>query len=498
MTGNGRPVRPGTSRVALALLAALPAGLAWLAYDADRGTRNGRESDLHRRWVVCQYVRQGINPYPLALAALGRAYGPLGGGREKPRVYAAPRLAADDPAAEGSARRLLAAQGTPEAVYPPSADLLLSLTLGALPDDRVHLAGVLANLALLAVLAALLCRLPAGGVSPSPLGFAAAAALVLAWSPTHSAVQAGQFSTLVTVCLLMAFRSLDRNELAAGAWLAVALIKPSMALPFLILPLVRGRWRALAVATGLHLAATCVQAVRFGCAPWDLLRQWAGVAAYFTQGQFTLQEVVSALRLADTPAGLALVAGFLGFALAWCVANRTAGDAPLIDLLCVVSVLWTYHGPYDFVILLIPLARRVLPPATPGAAPVAAWAAAAFVCVSLATSSLVYGNEVHAAARVVRHAARLVLALGFVTVAAEAWRAARVSGYPPAAGGKVSSSCNVRSAPSAPPFAGDGSGRQTDTVSAGSNRVERSDAGEAGATSGTSAGTPASIGWNRQ
>src|SRR5262249_11460208 len=161
-------------------------------------------------------------------------------------------------------------------------------------------------------------------------------------------------------CLLLAFRSLDRNEMAAGAWLAVALIKPSVALPFLILPLVRGRWQALAVAAGLHLAAACVQAVRFRFAPLGLLRQWARVAAYCTQGQFTLQEVMSALRWADTPSGLALVAAFLGFALAWCVANRAAGDAPLVDLLCVVSVLWTYHGPYDFVILLVPLARRLV------------------------------------------------------------------------------------------------------------------------------------------
>jgi hypothetical protein len=482
----------------LSLLVALSAGLAWLAYDAGRGTRNGRESDLHRRWVVCQYVRQGINPYPLALAALRRAYGPLGGGREKPRVYAVPRLAADDPAAAPAASLLLAAHGAPEAVYPPSADLLLSLTLGALPQDRVHVAGVLANLALLAVLAVLLCRLPAGGASPTALGFAAAAALVLAWSPTQSAVQAGQFSILVTVSLLLAFRSLDRNEMAAGAWVAVALIKPSMALPFLILPCVRGRWRALAVAAGLHLAATCVQAVRFGCAPWDLLRQWAGVAAYFTQGQFTLQEVLSALRWADTPAGLALVAAFLGFALAWCVANSASGDAPLIDLLCAVSVLWTYHGPYDFVVLLIPLARRLLLAATPGSGRAAAWTAGAFVCVSLATSPLAYGDEVHAAARIVRHAARLVLALGLASLAAGVWRAARTAAYPPADGEKFPSSWNRRSARSASPFGGDGSGRRIGTAESGSNWVERSGAGESGVPSGTSAGTPARIGWNRQ
>jgi hypothetical protein len=430
MMDHGRLHRPAVRRTAggLFLVAALSVGLGWLAYDVCLGMRNGRDSDLHRRWVVGQYVREGVNPYPLALAALQNTYGPLGGGRAKPRVYAVPRLAPDDPAAGEAARPLLRAHRTPEAVYPPSADLLLAVTPGMLPEGGVHLAGMIVNLVLLIACTMLLCRLPSGAAAYSPLGIAAAAVLVLAWSPTQSAVVAGQFSILVTVCLLLAFRSLDSHEYLAGAWFALALIKPSMALPFFILPLVRGRWRAIGVAAGLHLAATGVQAVRVGVAPWELLRQWTGVAAYFTQGQFTLQEVVSFLHLADTPAGFAVIGGFVLFAAAWCLVNRTAADASLIDFLCFVSILWTYHGPYDFVILLVPLARRLVPaagPVRPGRWLSVVPAAVLFFCVSVAASPWVYGDEVHLAARLVRHAARLLLALGFVALAVEMWWSAR-------------------------------------------------------------------------
>jgi hypothetical protein len=418
-----------TTRV-LILLALLSAGLAWLAANVASGLQSGRESDLHRRWVVSQYALRGVNPYPLALAALHQTHGPLDGGRAKPRVYAVPRLAADDPTVPASAGPLLAAYGTPEAVYPPSADLLLSLSLALVPEDRVHLAGILANLALLIACTALLRRLPAGATSDSPLTLAVTAALVLAWSPTQAAVYAGQFSILVMVSLLLAFRYLDRHEYLAGGWLALALLKPSMALPFLILPLVRGRWRVLVVAAGLHLAATAVQAVRFGVTPWDLLRQWTGVAAYFMQGQFTFQEVVGALRLADTPAGLAVVAGFVLLALAWCWKNRAADDASLIDLLCFVSVLWTYHGTYDFVLLLVPLARRLVPALSTGTLRPKWWLAAGpslalYALVSVAASPSVYGDEVHAAARLARHGARLLLSSGFVALAAVVWRSAR-------------------------------------------------------------------------
>jgi hypothetical protein len=432
MMDYGYVLRPAVRRTTgmLVLLAALLLGLGWLTYEVSRGLQNGRESDLHRRWVVAQYVRAGVNPYPLALAALHHTYGRLGDDRPKPRVYAVPRLSVDDPAASPSARPLLTVHRTPEAVYPPSADLLLALTVGKLPEGRVHLAGVVVNVALLVACTLLLCRLPAGSATYSPLGVLTAAALVLTWSPTQSALEAGQFSILVTVCLLLAFRCLDRHEYIAGAWFALALIKPSMTLPFLILPLVRGRWRALAVAAGLHLAATVVQALRFGVFPLELLRQWTQVAAYFTQGQFTLQEILSSLRLADTPAGFAVVAGFVLFAIAWCVINRTASDASLIDFLCFASLLWTYHGPYDFVILLVPIARRLVPPAETvrrrwwqAAVP----AVALFVFVSAAASSPVYGDEVHLAARLVRHAARLLLGFGFLLMVVDVWRSTRMS-----------------------------------------------------------------------
>lgn len=386
-------------------------GAVWLARDVAAGLRAGRDLDLHRRWIVCQYLARGVNPYPLALHALRRVYGPLGDGREKPRVYAIPRASAAETAAEPLLQRFR----TPEAVYPPSADWMLAATVGRLPESLVHPLGMAANLCLLVVCVLLLRK---DAAASTIAGMTPIAALLLAWSPMHATVSAAQFSVLVTVCLLLAFQELPRREYLAGVWFAVALLKPSMTLPFLILPLVRGRWRALLVAVGLHGAATCIQAIRFGCSPVELVRQWLQVAAYFTQGQFTLQEVLSSLRWADTAAGTAAIIAFLLGALLWCARYRAASDERIFDWLCFVSVLWTYHGPYDFAVLIVPVARRIL-----GAPANAGWysmtAFAFFACVSLAASSLIYGDEVHTAARIVRHAARLMLAGGYVFLAVE-------------------------------------------------------------------------------
>jgi len=419
----------------VAVAVALLAGLVWLGFSAWQALHLGRLADVHRRWVTCQYVRNGVNPYPITLAALEHRYGRPGNRPELPLIYAIPHLtpaeAGDDPRIPTKALPLLAAYGPPEAVYPPPAQLLLSLTLGWLPEESIYGVWVIMNLALLAGLAWLMGRREPGAASRTPLAVAGVVALLLAWPPTQETVFVGQFSLLVAVCVLLGFRWLDRHEYAAGALLSLALVKPSLALPFLIVPLVRGRWRALAVVAVSQLAALGVQSYRFGRAPWTLLHQWVETAGYFTQGgQYTLQDLVIRLHLVGTPAALALEVGFVLAAWAWCWWNRNAADALLIDLLCFVSILWTYHEPYDFVIVLVPLVRRLatVPDAGRPARAVACLPALGpLVCLALATSRFIFNDESHVAAKVVRDVARLVLALGFAVLVVQAWRAARAA-----------------------------------------------------------------------
>jgi hypothetical protein len=411
------------------LFAGLAVALYWLVRDIEVALQSGREFDMHRRWVVCQFVRHGINPYPIALRELEHTYGELGGARPKPRVYAMPRSRAGD-SWTSAERELLEGVGAPEAVYPPAADLFLAFTIGALPSGAVHVAAVALNLSWLIVCVAMLKR-PQTGWSHLPIELAPVFALTLLWSPTRLAIVAGQFSLFVTACLLLALRRPGRHQLVSGLWFALALIKPSMALPFLILPLVHGRWRTLAVAVGMHAVATGLAAARFGVAPWELLRQWTGVAAYFAQGQFTLHEMVAAFRLSDTVTGYLIVTGFALFVAGWSFRNRRADDDVLFDWLCFVSFLWTYHGPYDLVILLVPIARWF----TTGlnaqrSEAFNAWIAVGlFMLVGVAASSRVFGDEVHLSARLVRHAARLALWCGFAALTLDVRRSARAATY---------------------------------------------------------------------
>jgi hypothetical protein len=421
-------------RVAVAVL--LSAGLAWLGASSWQAVHGGRDADIHRFWVAGQYVLNDINPYPVALAALEHAYGRIGSRPEMPRLYAIPRLTPADVGGDAripaSALPLLAAQGAPEATYPPGAQLVLALTLGWLPEQHLHWIWLVVNIGLLAGFTYLLCR-PEAGAARAPLAVAAVVALVLVWPPSHKAVVAGQLCLLVGVCLVLGLRWLDRREYAAGALLSVALLKPSLALPFLIIPLIRGRWRALGVIVLTQLTALAVESYRCGCSPWTLVQQWLQVAAYLVQAsQFTLHDVVVGLHIAGSPAGMALEGGFVLSAWAWCWWNRRAPDDVLVDLLCFVTILWTYHSVYDFVILLIPLIRRlgvvIVESGRPDRSAAFLTALGTFACVDLATFPIIYGDESLLACRIVRHAARLALALWVAGLAIQAWRAARSRG----------------------------------------------------------------------
>jgi hypothetical protein len=400
-------------------------GAAWTLHSVHAAVTQGPDADISRLWRAAQFVRAGVNPYPPARAALESAYGPAAGGRlsrANVQVYAIPRserhrAAAAVAAPEAAA--LMDTLGIPEATYPPSANLLLALGIGWLPVKHLAVLWTAVNLLLIGVVVALLTLGP-GRLLPGlpPL---TVAGLLLVWSPTHDAIRATQFSLLVFACVLTSLRLMRSREFLAGLFLGLALIKPSVAVPFMFLPLVRGHWKVVAVAAGMHLGATVAVGLICGCPPWLLPGQWLAVAGYFTQGMWSLQEVINRAHFDNAPAGMALTCGFLTAALGWCIRNRRASDATLTDFLCFVSVLWTYHRPYDLVVVFIPLARRLVS----GSDSTRAAAIGSFLILSIVGSGFL-GIWDEPMFRVLGWTARLVLAGWFFGLAREMSRRATV------------------------------------------------------------------------
>ena len=333
------------------LAVGLAAGLAWTAYSAQRGWTMHGWSDASRQWVVCQYVRARINPYELAQRLLRDTFGPATGPDrvrlKEHRIYSI-SSANWTPETPG----MLPGQPPPEATYPPSTMSMLLPTIGFLPERGLLPVYTTANLVFLALLLVQLAQWFRAETRWSRgAAWGTAVALGMLWPPLQYGIQNGQAGIVSMLCAWLAVRRCERTPVAAGFLFLAALVKPSMALLFFIVPLVRGNWRPIWTAFFAGLLLTVLPAVWLREWPWTMLAQWMDLCRYVLQGAFTVQEILNALGWENTGRGLAVVLGIWGATLAWCVRHRRARTEALFALLALANLAWTYHERHDFVLL---------------------------------------------------------------------------------------------------------------------------------------------------
>jgi hypothetical protein len=137
--------------------------------------------------------------------------------------------------------------------------------------------------------------------------------------------------------------------------MALALVKPSMSVPFLGLFGARRHWRVIVVAGFVHLALWLATSWWLGKAPWDLAREWLALAAVqqaqgsVDLGTWILHVWPDAGRAASvTGAGL-LVLGLL-FLFHW--QRLGVCDEVRLAWCGLLAAVFTYHRAYDLVLLL--------------------------------------------------------------------------------------------------------------------------------------------------
>lgn len=241
----------------------------------------------------------------------------------------------------------------PRSHLPPPAVGLLAVTVGLLPSATAVLwAWFAVNVVALGWVTVGLSRLwegrPLGTTTPVRRKHLLIAVLV--FPPTFHTFVAGQFP-LVALALLLAAGDRRLPPWVRGVALGLALVKPSVALPFFLLPVVAREWRVVAWAVAVQVAAT-LSVVALTGGTVGLFRDWLAVAPFFMQGMYTLQDWLNAvgtqaswLPPAASLASLAACAATLAVA-------RHRPRAQLFSVAAVTSAFWTYHGPYDFVVLL--------------------------------------------------------------------------------------------------------------------------------------------------
>jgi len=169
----------------------------------------------------------------------------------------------------------------------------------------------------------------------------------------------GQFH-LIPLAMMVLAEVFSSRVLIAGTLIGLALIKPTMVVPYVVLMAIRGQWRALFVAAS-------VQAVLFGATSWQLgkdplflTREWVRNArAQSTQGTIDVPTLISQFRTDRVvdPSVISLLILSL-FAVIFVVLRRKSGLG-LFAIATFSAAVFTYHRHYDLVLLLPTLAYLI-------------------------------------------------------------------------------------------------------------------------------------------
>jgi hypothetical protein len=175
---------------------------------------------------------------------------------------------------------------------------------------------------------------------------------LLSVARNRASFERDQFSLVALWALLMAFRVQTEQPILSALLYCVALLKPSIGIPFLLLPLVDRRWGILGLVAIIQTGLLALSAWMLHAMPWLLLSQWIAVASYFRQGMYTVQDFINAAHLdgsfLDRMLPLALLTG--GLLVVGRLSKTTA-----LAFVSFVAVFWMYHNGYDFVVLLAAL-----------------------------------------------------------------------------------------------------------------------------------------------
>jgi hypothetical protein len=129
-------------------------------------------------------------------------------------------------------------------------------------------------------------------------------------------------------------------------------VKPTLSIPFVVLLLVRGHVRAVAVAAVFHTVFMACVCAWLGLGPLQLLRDWHQNTGFQTaSGLIDLPSVLARVwpwmqARSSLVSGLALVVGSL---LLWVVRERPWTHG--LSVACFLAAVFTYHRPYDLVLL---------------------------------------------------------------------------------------------------------------------------------------------------
>lgn len=318
--------------------------IGWFISASKTAITFDRSGDIARRWIVCQYTLNNINPYGIALAVL-RSHFPEKHSRDI-NLSAIPKQVPEE-----IQESIIPEFGPPEATYPPPGEFLMAMSIGKLPHYKhsIYLQ-LFANLLLLLPIVVMLNKAfihPKINIERNPLSIIL---LLISFTPVYTTITHSQFSLLIFACLLYGMLY-AKNDWKAALALTIALIKPTFSVPFLILLIVQKKWLRLAITFSIQMVLLGLMVIQVHTNPLQLVREWMEVGSFFAIGMYNVPELLNKFGLIGTK--LAGLTPWILLVFSWLfIFYSRRSLIEKFSFLGIFSVLWTYHGPYDYVSLI--------------------------------------------------------------------------------------------------------------------------------------------------
>lgn len=248
--------------------------------------------------------------------------------------------------------------GGPNTGYPPASFVLFWPLLGWLELTPARWLWAVATIAALIWLIYLLFQ-ETGAETTLERVFVAL--IPLAIYPTGATIGNGQLMVLLLPALVAGLARLQgarswRADLLAASLMLIALVKPSVSVPFFwILLIVPRTWRPAVLVVIGYLGLTFFAAAFQDSSLVAILRVWlSGVSGLASWGGYAnLHALLAAVNLENwsLPASFLLLLA-LGL---WVYRHRERDPWLLLGVTGFITRFWTYHGWYDDLLILLPM-----------------------------------------------------------------------------------------------------------------------------------------------
>jgi Glycosyltransferase family 87 len=270
----------------------------------------------------------------------------------------------------------------PDMTYPPSALIVFTPLVAPFSTTSVRAFWLGLNLASLLVLVGAIVSI--WGRAWPPWVVYSFLMMTAGSSPVRLAIGMGQFALLpVALTVLSHWLVERRRQVLAGSLLGVALAKPTLSLPFLGVLVVRRYKLACLAAIGFQVVATIAASLWLRQTPVTLIQKWVSLARIQQgAGLIDVPSVARGFWPASTRISSAVSATLLAATLFVLFAFRRKATRDLTLFALMMAAVFTYHRPYDLV-LLLPAAAALIDQAWHTRA--RGWTLAAIVVVSVLT-----------------------------------------------------------------------------------------------------------------